>query len=53
VPAPAPATHGDDSQPGGTVDGDHHDNSNYPGLGGSTGNSTTTTSTSTYYSQHE
>lgn len=53
VPAPVPIVNGfgDDSQPGGTADGDHH-HSDYPGLGGLTGNSTTTTSTSVYYSQN-
>jgi len=49
VAAPVPIANGfgDDSHSGGTVDGDHDHHSDFPGLGGSTGNGPNTTSTTT------
>lgn len=44
---------GDGSENGGTFDGDHGQNSQYPGLGGASGNSTVTTTTSVIYSVDE
>jgi len=47
APVPAANGFGDDSQHGGTSDGDHDYHSGFQGIGGTTGNSTVTTTTTT------